>query len=199
MERASLRRLHSATGLVPLGAYLVFHAWEHWPVRHGRDALLSRLARSTSAPLEIVFVLLPLLAHAALGLWLARDREGARVYVSPAFRKLQVATGVIAAAFLLVHLTTVWLPRLLGPGALEAAYGATLDWTGTAPRLTLHALGVGAVCTHLGQGIGLSLPRLWPGLITPRLGRVLGVLMGALLWLIFLNELAAYATYAPLL
>jgi succinate dehydrogenase/fumarate reductase cytochrome b subunit len=168
-------------------------------VRHGRDALLARLAHSTSAPLEIVLVLLPLLAHGALGLWLARDPEGVRVYLSPAFRKLQIATGVLAAAFLLLHLTTVWLPRLLGNGSLEAAYGAALDWTGTAPLLTLHALGVGAVCTHLGQGIGLSLPRLWPGRITPRLGRVLGVLMGALLWLIFLNELAAYATYAPLL
>ena len=199
MERASLRRLHSATGLVPLGAFLAFHAWEHWPVRQGRDALLARLSRTTSAPLEIVFVLLPLLAHAALGLWLARDPAGVRVYVSPAFRKLQVATGVLAGAFLLLHLTTVWLPRLLGAGSLEAVYSATLEWTGTAPLFTLHAIGIGAVCTHLGQGIGLALPRLWPDLFAPRLGRVLGVLLGALLWLIFLNELAAYATYAPLL
>lgn len=199
MERASLRRLHSAIGLVPLGAYLVFHAWEHWPVRHGRDAVLARLAGSHSAPLEVVLVVLPLLAHAALGLWLARDPEGVRGYVSPAFRTLQVATGVIAAAFLCLHLTTVWLPRVLGPGSLEAAYAATLAWTGTAPLLTLHAIGIGAVCTHLGQGIGLALPRLWPARIAPRLGRVLGVLLGAALWLIFLNELAAYATYAPLL
>ncbi|MEY4510764.1 MAG: Succinate dehydrogenase [Pseudomonadota bacterium] len=199
MDTASLRRVHAATGVVPLGAYLLFHAWEHFPIRHGRDALLARVSHSTSPVLEVVFVLLPLLVHAALGISLARDPEGVRAYVSPAFRKLQVATGACAAAFLSFHLITVWLPRLGGQGALLAAYSATLEWTGTAPLLVLHAVGIGAVCTHFGQGLGLALPRLLPALIAPRQGRVLGVLVGAALWLVFLNELSAYATYAPLL
>jgi len=199
MDTASLRRLHAATGLVPLGAYLLFHAWEHWPIRHGRDAVLARLSRSTSPVLEVLLVLLPLLVHAALGLWLVRNPEGAHAYVSPAFRRLQLVTGVIAAAFLLFHLGTLWLPRLVGEAALLATYSATLEWTGTAPLLALHALGIGAVCTHFGQGVGLALPRMWPASIAPRQGRVLGVLLGAALWLVFLNELSAYATDAPLL
>lgn len=198
MDTASLRRLHATTGLVPLGAYLLFHAWEHWPIRHGRDALLARVSRSTSPLLEVSCVLLPMLVHAALGLWLVRDVEGVRAYVSPAFRKLQLVTGMLASGFLLFHVATLWLPRLVGEGALLAAYSATLEWTGTAPLLVLHAVGIGAVCTHFGQGVGLALPRLWPA-IAPRHGRVLGVLLGTALWLVFLNELSAYATYAPLL
>jgi succinate dehydrogenase / fumarate reductase cytochrome b subunit len=199
MDTAKLRRLHGATGLVPLGAYLVFHAWEHWPIRVGRAAVLARLSRSTSAALEVALVLLPLLVHVGLGLRLVREPEGVRAYVSPACRRLQLVTGMVAGAFVLFHLVTVWLPRLVDQGALEAAYSATLEWTGTAPLAALHAIGIGAVCTHFGQGVGLALPRLLPALIAPRQGRALGVLLGAALWLMFLNELSAYATYAPLL
>jgi succinate dehydrogenase/fumarate reductase cytochrome b subunit len=177
----------------------LFHAWEHWPSRSGRDALFARLVRTHSAVLEIALVLLPLFAHVLLGLWLARSPEGARPYVSPAFRKLQIATGGVAAAFVTFHVATVWLPRLREPNPIGAAYSAALEWTGTAPLLALHALGIAAVCTHFGQGMGLALPRLAPRWVAPRQGRLIGMALGLALWLIFLNELASYATYAPLL
>jgi succinate dehydrogenase / fumarate reductase, cytochrome b subunit len=196
------RRLHSALGLLPLGAYLFFHAWEHWPVRLGRDALFLRLSGSASTALELTFVLLPLLVHGALGLSLSRDPAGAAAYRSASFRRLQIASGALSGAFLLFHLLTAWLPRL-APATLvmqlAAVYSAMLDWTGTGLFAVLHAVGLAAVCTHFGQGVGLALPRLLPRLVAPRLGRWVGIGLAAALWLIFLNELAAYATYAPLL
>ncbi|MDB4974058.1 MAG: sdhC2 [Myxococcaceae bacterium] len=196
---AWLRRVHSATGLVPLGAYLLFHAWEHWPARVGRDALFARLERSQSALLEVVFVLLPLLLHAVLGLRLSRDRSGAAAYASPAFRRLQLGSGLVAAVFIAFHLLTAWLPRLTQQNPLGAAYGGMVEHSGTLPGVAVHALGIAAVCTHFGQGTGAALGRLFPSRLAPLRGRQLGVLFGVLLWLAFVNELASYATLAPLL
>jgi succinate dehydrogenase / fumarate reductase cytochrome b subunit len=199
-EHASLlRRVHRVTGLFPLGAYLVFHAWEHWPVREGTSALFARLAGSHNAALELVFVLLPLLVHAALGVWLSRRAEPSPSYASPAFRKLQLGSGLVSAAFLGFHLVTTWLPRLLAPTPLGSAYGAMRDRSGDLPGLVLHAVGIAAVCTHFGQGSGVALARLLPARLSPRFGQSLGIALAVLLWLVFLNELASYATLAPLL
>ena len=43
MTRDTLRKLHSFTGLFPLGTYLLFHAYEHLAARQGRDAVLDRI------------------------------------------------------------------------------------------------------------------------------------------------------------
>lgn len=199
MELATLRRLHSATGVFPLGAYLSFHAWEHWPVRHGRDALFARLASTTSAGLELALVLLPLAVHAVLGLRLARATAEPAPYASPAFRRLQRATGVLAAGFLALHLGGAWLPRLREPNPLGAAYSAMLEQVGRLPGLAFYIVGVAAVCTHFGQGLGCALIRFAPARLSARGARLLGILVGVSLWLMFVNELASYASYAPLL
>lgn len=215
MTLASMRRLHSASGLFPLGAYLLFHAWEHWPVRSGRDALFARLDRSHNTALEICCVLLPLLVHAGLGLRLSREPVSSLAtdgggdggpaptespaYLSPAYRRLQLGSGVVAGAFIVFHLVSAWLPRLSQLNPIGAAYGAMLDSTADLPGVVVHAIGIAAVCTHFGQGLGVALGRLYPERLPPRTGRQIGIALGLLLWLAFLNELASYATYAPLL
>ncbi|HEX5657741.1 MAG TPA: hypothetical protein VFX59_11125 [Polyangiales bacterium] len=191
-----LRRLHSASGLFPLGAYLCFHAWEHWPVRVDRDALFARLEHSSNTVLEVVLVLVPLLLHAGLGLRLAREpNDGA--YAGRAYRKLQAVTGALAGAFLLYHLVVSWLPRLVE--STGAAYGSTVEHSGTLGGLIVHAVGIAAVCIHFGQGLGAALPRLFPEQLEPRTARWLGGSLALALWLAFVNELASYATYAPLM
>lgn len=199
MERATWRRVHSATGLFPLGAFLVFHAWEHWPVHEGRDALFARLDNTSSAPLEIAFVLVPLLVHAALGVMLSRDEEPEPVYASPAFRRLQLVTGVLTGLFVLVHLVGVWLPRVREQNPTGAAFSALLDQAGDLPGVVLYALGLGAACTHFGQGLGAALQRLRPTRMSAQMARICGAAIGILLWLALLDELAAYASAAPLL
>lgn len=200
MELATLRRLHSAIGLFPLGAYLLFHAWEHWPVRAGREALFARLAHGKSAWFEGALVLVFLLLHGALGCWLwRRERAAGRpalAYVSPAFHRLQLATGLVAAGFVLFHLAGPWWAGLRDQPALGASFGALRDQAGTLPGLIAYVLGVSAVCVHFGQGLGAALTGLSEGRVPPRLSRALGVLLGAALWLVFLDELAVYATGA---
>jgi succinate dehydrogenase / fumarate reductase cytochrome b subunit len=197
MNADAQRRLHSLTGLFPLGAYLCFHAWEHWPIRAGRDPLLDRINATSSAPLEVLLVIVPLLVHAALGLKLFRESDGSRAYLSPAFRRLQAVTGFITLAFLLWHLVSVWGPRIASGGS-HRAYDAMLEQAGSTLGAALHVVALSAVCVHFGQGLSAAWLRLWPD-SPARLVRGLGIGLGLCVWLALLDELAAYAGGAPLL
>lgn len=198
MASDTLRKVHSFTGVVPLAAYLLFHAFEHWPVRIGRDPLLARLSRTSFVAAEVVLVLLPLLVHAALGFKLRRLPETGPSYVSQAFRRLQALTGAMTAVFLLWHLASVWVRGWGEPSRAIVVYDAMLTAAGTTLGASLHVVALSAVCVHLGQGLAAVWLRYRPT-SSPSQVRTLSVTFGLALWFVMLNELAAYAAGAPLL
>lgn len=198
MNLQTLRKIHSFIGLLPLGAYLLFHAFEQSAARTGRDAAIARLAVTSSTPLEVLFVLVPLLAHAVLGLYLASTQDDrASPYVSRSFRRLQLSTGVVTALFLGLHVVTVWSARVR-EGRAAAAYTAMTNQVGTLPAAALYVLGTSCVCWHFAQGLSAALLRTAPNL-SPRVVRVGCAIVGLGLWITFIDELAAYATGSALL
>jgi succinate dehydrogenase / fumarate reductase cytochrome b subunit len=198
MEPDKLRRIHTFTGLLPLALYLAFHAWEHWPVTAGRDALYARLEASALAPLEIVFVILPLIVHAALGLTLARRPDPGAMYASPAFRRLQAVSGALTGAFVLWHVAFVWGPAVGRPDRTSVAYDAMLAQAGGYLGVALHVLALSAVCVHFGQGLSAAWLRLRPD-APVRFVRGAGIALGLALWLVLIDELSVYAGGAALL
>ena len=201
MHPELLRKLHSFTGLFPLGAYLLFHAYEGIAARAGRTQAVLRLERTTHAPLEVVCLFLPLLVHAALGVRLARARqtsEESAPYASPNFRSLQLWTGVVSACFLLWHVAGVWLPRVVA-GRPAAGYGAMVDHAGTLPRAVLYVIGTTAVCAHFAQG--LSAVSLRYGILpfAPRWVRLSCAALAFLLWATLIDALSAYVAGKALL
>src|SRR5689334_17373584 len=109
-----LRRLHSLTGVFPIGAYLLAHIFlENAFVLGGgaRFDQLVRLIASFPPPvllgIEVLFIWTPLLFHSAYGFVRVRDAElenplrtdqvGAYLYT------LQRLTGVIAFVFIAYH------------------------------------------------------------------------------------------------
>ncbi len=198
MQIQLLRKLHSITGLVPLCAYMVFHTWEHWPARDSRDEALQRVARVSSAPVEIVFLMAPLLVHAGLGLHLARGPDASFAYASRAFRSLQRVTGVVTALFLIWHVGWVWCPRVLDGSRANAAYAAMLDQAGPATGMALYVVGISAVCVHFGQGLGAAWIRHAPG-ASPRLARWVSAGLGFSIWAAMIDLLSVFATGEALL
>ncbi len=198
MHNVLLRKLHSFTGLVPLGAYMGFHTWEHWPARDGRDAALHRMSLASSAPVEIVLLILPLLVHATLGLRLARTPDPSAAYRSAGFRQLQRVTGIVTAAFLLWHVGLVWVPRLVDGGRAEAAYAAMLDQAGPVAGMMLYVIGISAVCVHFGQGLGAAWIRHGQPVSRP-FARSMSALLALFLWVAMIDVLSVYATGAALL
>ncbi len=173
-----LRRLHSLTGVVPIGAFLIMHLTVNSLIAlssGGADYYQRAVHRIHAIepfllPVEVVFIFLPILFHGLLGLKIWREsRSNIRAYPYWCnFRyTLQRITGVIVFVFIAVHL---WHMHWLGayvPGAggnlfdperatATAAYAlqSRAWWT-----IPLYAIGIACSCFHFATG-------LWTFMIT---------------------------------
>ena len=121
-----LRRLHSLSGVVPIGGYLAFHLYENSTATRGADAY-NRMARSLqdlplAVPMEIAAILVPLLFHGVYGLFVTSTAKP-NVISNPSVRNgmyfLQRATGVLVFAFILFHLWTTRLVQIQDHESLD--------------------------------------------------------------------------------
>ncbi len=158
-------RLFSLAGLIPIGAYVVVHLAVNASILAGPAAYQAQVDRIHSlGPFlvmvaEWVFIFIPLLFHAAVGLWIIAGglpNVAAYPYGSNVRYTLQRATGMIAVAFILFHLWQMHhLGKPLGGGAFDAERAAS------SAGLVLHsvlmqiiyAVGTLAAVYHLANGL----------------------------------------------
>jgi succinate dehydrogenase / fumarate reductase cytochrome b subunit len=114
-----LRRLHSLTGIVPVGGFLAFHLFENYAATKGPDAYNEMTRKLQQVPfavaLEIFVIALPLFFHGIYGLFLtttSRPNPISSPYVRNAMYLVQRITGVIVFAFILFHYWTTRLVQL---------------------------------------------------------------------------------------
>ena len=106
-------RLFSLAGLVPVGAFLVVHLLTNASVLSGPGTFQSRVDMIHSlgpllVPIEWLFIFLPMMFHAAVGFVIIANgmpNVGSYSYVGNVRYTLQRATGMIAFAFILWHVT----------------------------------------------------------------------------------------------
>ena len=107
-----IRRVHSLTGLLPVGGYLAFHLATNAAIVDGLETYQHRadqihlLGRTTILMLEWPIILLPILFHGLLGMAIVSrgKRNLANYPYSGNVRyTLQRASGVIAFVFILWH------------------------------------------------------------------------------------------------
>ena len=135
------RRLHSLSGVLPLGAFLCYHVFENLSALRGPAAydemvnhVNALLPRPFFYALELVTIVLPLAYHALYGVWIAvagRPNVGRYAYPSNWGYLVQRVTGVVALLFLLVHVGTLrtWVTLLghhLAPVGPLGAHGVDL-------------------------------------------------------------------------
>ncbi len=206
------RRLHSLTGVVPIGAFLIEHFYSNYQaVGPGGAARFNGVVQELQRNpviiwLEIFAIALPLLYHAGYGLLVA----GQARYNTLAYRYranwrflFQRVTGVILILYIGYH---VWMTRLrpvFDPQAFAQAHGlVTYEYMHgylTEPLLGVptwwfYVLGTLAACFHFANGLWGFLIH-WGVTAGPRAQRVsayacaaLGVLLSAL----GLNSLYAF-------
>jgi succinate dehydrogenase / fumarate reductase cytochrome b subunit len=207
-----LRRLHSLTGVVPIGAFLAEHFYSNYQaVGPGGAARFDGVVRELQGNpvivwLEIFAIGLPILYHALYGLLIAgQARYNARRYAYGANWRFtfQRVTGLILVAYIAYH---VWMTRLrpvFDPETFSASHGLvtfsymhhylTESLLG-APTWIFYVVGVLAACFHLANGLWGFLIH-WGITVGPRAQRVslfacVGV--GALLAALGLNSLFAF-------
>jgi len=172
-----LRRLHSLVGLVPVGAFLVFHLWENSQARLGAEhyngVVVAGLQQMNYLPLLELFVIaLPLLFHAGYGLVIAigaRPELRRYPYLRNWMYLLQRVSGLGILLFLLGHvgMTRIW--GILNPDVHTDLFGH-MQWALSQPWIFgLYALGLLLSVFHLANGLwGMAL--VW-GLATSTLAQ----------------------------
>ena len=107
-----IRRLHSFTGLIPVGGFMVFHLATNASIADGveifqyRVNVIHGLGPSTIMLLEWPFIFLPILFHAIVGMMIvSRGKRNVTAYPYPENIRytLQRWTGVIAFFFIFWH------------------------------------------------------------------------------------------------
>src|SRR5271166_3322885 len=108
-----LRRLHSLTGVVPIGAFLFFHIFENSYVTHGGEAWWNESAFTRNLPFQVIVeaitLWIPISYHAIYGLMItvtSAPNVSGYGYERNIQYTLQRITGIIALAFILFHFFT---------------------------------------------------------------------------------------------
>ncbi|MEX2027365.1 MAG: succinate dehydrogenase cytochrome b558 subunit, partial [Pirellulaceae bacterium] len=170
-----IRRLHSLSGLIPVGAYMVIHLLTNASTLNGPATFQIAVYQIHSlGPLlpivEWVFIFIPILFHAIVGVVIIRGGlPNSSAYPLPRNIRytLQRATGMIAFAFIVWHVFhmhgwfhfAAWEENVARPllGAQFKAYNAAS--TGAAAMQQsilipiLYSIGVLASVYHLANGI----------------------------------------------
>lgn len=187
-----VRRLHSLLGLVPIGAYLVFHLATNAAIIDGLPAYqhradqIHKLGATTILILEWSLIFLPILFHGLIGLVIVT--RGKRNVANYAYEgniryTLQRATGVIAFVFILWHVFQMhgwfrpewwvqYVARPLGGSRFDPqrAYTAAEVLQASWIMPVLYAVGTLACVYHLANGIW-TMGITWGVWISPRAQR----------------------------
>jgi len=150
-----LRKLHSLSGLIPVGAYMADHIWEnsYSLVSSGKynEASYALQTVPWRLPLEICIIWLPILYHAFYGFYVwNRGKINVSQYpwVGNWMFTLQRWTGLIAFFFLGWH---VYSERFLTHG--KSTYDIVFQSMQNPYFFGFFLLGVSACSIHLGVGI----------------------------------------------
>ncbi len=213
-----IRRLHSLTGLVPVGVFLSFHLLANVtvlaPGQPGAEFQKSieriHALGPLLVPVEIVFIFLPLLFHALMGLviWFTAAPNAQHYRYGPNIRyTMQRITGGIAFVFIFYHVWHMhWLGAPLGGGnfALHDESGAPAAAVTTARAMQsamwvapFYVIGVVACVYHLAHGIWTSLIT-WGITIRPQTQRVSAyvcAVFGVVLTLVGVGAVSGFRTF----
>lgn len=203
-----IRRLHSLSGLIPVGAYMIVHLLTNASVLDGvatfQRAVFGIHSLGAILPVvEWVFIFIPILFHAVIGVMIiagAVPNTGAYPYTKNYMYYAQRATGMIAFLFIAYHVFHMhgwfhfdawinYVAKPLGgyqfrPYNAASSLGEAMQGTGAVILWIVYLVGVLASVFHLANGIW-TMGITWGVWITPqaqnRAGRVcagFGVLLG---------------------
>ena len=170
-----LRKLHSLSGVIPIGVFLIEHLITNSMAFYGAEKFNKSVQFIADLPflffLEVFGIFLPLAFHAIYGIKIAMSgRPNAAQYPYMANQRytLQRVTGYIAFAFLIVHLAKFRFAHWIGLAEqhflhtgdyYRTTYEGLMEWTPwgvsipASVVLAFYVIGLGAACFHFANGL----------------------------------------------
>lgn len=153
-----LRRLHSLSGVVPIGAFLLEHMFTNSFIIKGPAVYNQKISDLQGLPyvvfLEIAFIGLPILYHAFYGFYVmftGKRNLSSYPYTANFMYTLQRWTGSITFVYILYH---VYHTRIV-----NALYGTEVSYERMVhlmqdPKIfVFYIIGLAAVMFHFGNGL----------------------------------------------
>ncbi|MFZ0889215.1 MAG: succinate dehydrogenase [Candidatus Binataceae bacterium] len=152
----TLRRLHSLSGIVPIGGFLFFHIFENSYALRGAEMWWKQTAFTRTLPLqmpiETVVLWIPIAYHALYGLVItATSRPNNYPYVRNYQYTLQRITGVLALLFIGFHVSTTRAWFYLS--GIETDYARMHAFMINPVYFTIYIVGTLSCLYHLCNGI----------------------------------------------
>ena len=169
-----LRRLHSLSGIFPVGAFLLEHLFTNFYATRGPDAYNEKVRFLAELPmvvaLELFFIWIPILYHGVYGIYVWWRGETNLVDYPQRGNWLYAAqrwTGLVTFAYIGFH---VWEQRFAGAHILDHTFVAFSKVQHSIAQPAVHAfyvVGLLAACFHFSYGVWLFACK-WG--ITPGMG-----------------------------
>jgi succinate dehydrogenase / fumarate reductase cytochrome b subunit len=200
-----LRKLHSLSGIVPIGAFLIEHFISNFEALKGPVAYAQQVKFLNSLPLVRVLewglIFIPLAYHALYGIYIWLRGKSNVVYYPWAGNWMYVMqrwTGLVAFVYIIQH---VWRQRFAGVSLPEhpgAAFHKVQVELSNPWMLAVYVIAIIAICWHFSYGVWLFAAK-WG--ITPgdRARRRFGYLCTALgIGLVAMGLASLYAFVGPM-
>ena len=181
-----LRKLHSLSGVVPVGAFLMQHVYAQVLALKGATAYNEHVRFLVSLPflvaVETLFIFLPILYHGGYGIYIwYRGESNVTDYpwVGNWLYFWQRVSGIITFVYIGYHL---YEQRFTGDHLAsnpELAYAKVSHALANPFILAFYAVGMIAACFHFGYGLWLFGCK-WGITMGPRSQRLSGALCGGL-------------------
>lgn len=212
-----IRRLHSLSGLVPVGAYMTVHLVVNSSLINGANSFQSNVNQIHSLgsllPLvEWTTIFLPIIFHAVVGIWIIKSGKSNHQnykYVANWRYTIQRWTGVIAVLFIFGHVFHLhgwfhnewWLKTVAEPLGMAQfrAYNAASSLASAMAGFVwpvFYLVGIVSCVFHFANGVW-TMGITWGVWISPRAQRYASYVCaagGSLLLMIGLTALAAAIT-----
>ena len=157
-----LRRLHSLSGIFPIGAFIAEHFLSNSLAVNGANAYNENVKFLTSLPfvlgLEIVFIYIPILYHAGYGFfiwWRGETNVKDYPWVGNWMYTLQRWTGIVAFIYIGYH---TWTMRFTGAHIMthsELAFAKVWSELQNPWLAAFYVLGMACASWHFAYGIWL--------------------------------------------
>ena len=212
---AGVRKLHSLSGVVPIGAFLLLHIWTTLSIVGSSEVYDRQVAFLHGGPvlgfLEVVLVLIPLAYHGLYGIVRSLQRtdpaDPPHAYDSSMMVTLQRLSGVVILVFVALH-TWEFRGQTWTNGLPVASYSTTLIGHLSSTQVGVpwiafgYLVGLAASFFHLVNGM-TSFFTTWGFTKTPesqRRARVLFRIAGSFFFAVsalMVVQLATGARYFP--
>lgn len=174
-----LRRLHSLSGILPIGLYVLFHLGVNSFAASGAEAYNQMAEFLESLPyliaIEIPFIWLPILYHSGYGIYIhatGRPNPFQYPYSNNLLYWLQRWSGVVTLVFIGWHFWQTRMANYLYGSVIE--FQMMADIFADPGWLAFYVVGLTAVAFHLGNGLRTFL-LTWGGVVGNRARRRVGV------------------------